>query len=351
MAENLFGQFYETRTLRPYENVDAVQTVMEELALVYGETDPTTSGATTSIEAAQYVNSIPELLWPPREEDEGKSEQEIWASFHRRLKASVKKTGVETDDVLVIITASTPYLRIAETLWTGTLDQFRSDSKNDDQIGLLLDKEPRPGPFQTPQGGCRIEVAVILAKQLRRASERPWRKGTWLGRAIFKVGTTKGGIGFTPKPMDDELRDHFNLPRGTLRYVDLPGTLDPSEGIFEIDCYIDIDLLNDVQNNQKTDGALAFQYQIAIDVTRSLVSKANRELADRPEVGSPSEISDSLCARLIEAAARTEKRQRDHDREQILFNYIKTEPERFLAYEEARLTKLKSIIQKSMKSD
>ena len=95
MADSTFGEFSEFRTLRPYENVDAVQTVMEELALVYGETDPTTSGATTSIEAAQYVNSIPELLWPPREEDEGKSEQEIWASFHRRLKASVKSVNLK----------------------------------------------------------------------------------------------------------------------------------------------------------------------------------------------------------------------------------------------------------------
>ena len=351
MADYTFGDFREFRTLRPYENVDGVQELMDGLTIVYGETE-IISGATRSIEAGAYINAIPELRWLPlSEEDQAKPEQKIWDSFHRRLKASVEKTGVETDDALVIITASTSYLKIAETIWSGTLQQFRSASKDGDQIGLKLDGDPRPGPFQTPKGGCMVEVSVILAKQLRKASGKPWRKGTWLGRARFIVCTDTGEIGFTPKPMDDALRDQLNLPRGTLRYVEMPSTLDPSEGAVEIEAYVDIDLLNDVQNNPRSIGALAFQYQLAIDVTRTLVIKANRELAGRQEVSSPSEIADSLCARLITAAARTERGDRDHDREAILFNYIKNQPDLYLAHEEARLTKLKSILQKSMGSD
>ena len=352
MTDSTFGEFSEFRTLRPYENVDAVQELMEQLALVYGDPEPMFSGATRPIEAGAYVNAIPELRWLPlNEEDGAKPEQEIWDSFHRRLKARVKKTGVETDDALVIITASTSYLKIAETIWSGTLQEFRSASKNGDQIGLKLDGDPRPGPFQTPKGGCTVEVSVILAKQLHKASGKPWRKGTWLGRAKFNVRTDKGEIGFTPKPMDDALRDKLGLPRGTLRYVEMPGTLDPSEGPVEITAYIDVDLLNDLQNNPGLDGALAFQHQIALDVTRVLIAKANRELDERQEVSSPSEIADSLCARLIEAAARTGRGDRDREREALFFQYIKTEPERYLAYEEARLTKLKSILQKSMRPD
>jgi hypothetical protein len=150
--------------------------------------------------------------------------------------------------------------------------------------------------------------------------------------------------------MDDALREKLGLPRGTLRYVEMPSTLDPSEGAVEITAYVDVDLLNDLQNNPRLDGALAFQYQIALDVTRVLVAKANRELAVL-KVSSPSEIADSLCARLIEAAARTGRGDRDREREALFFNYIKNEPDRYLAYEEARLTKLKSILQKSMRPD
>jgi hypothetical protein len=351
MADSTFGEFSEFRTLRPYENVDAVQELMEQLVLVYGEREPIISGATRFIEEGAYVNAIPELRWLLLSEEDGaKPEQEIWDSFHRRLKASVEKTGIETDDALVIITASTSYLKIAETIWSGTLQEFRSASKNGDQIGLKLDGDPRPGPFQTPKGGCRVEVSVILAKQLHKASGKPWRKGTWLGRAKFDVRTEKGEIGFTPKPMDDALREKLGLPRGTLRYVEMPSTLDPSEGAVEITAYVDVDLLNDLQNNPRLDGALAFQYQIALDVTRVLVAKANRELAVL-KVSSPSEIADSLCARLIEAAARTGRGDRDREREALFFNYIKNEPDRYLAYEEARLTKLKSILQKSMRPD
>lgn len=352
MADYTFGDFREFRTLRPYENVDGVQELMDGLTLVYGETE-IISGATRTIEAGDYIHRIPELRWLPlSEEDEATPEQKIWDSFHRRLKNSVEKTGVATDDVMVIITASTSYLKIAETIWIGTLQEFRSASKDGDQPHLALVGDPRPRPFQTPKGGCVVEVSVMLAKQLPKESQsrKPWRKGTWLGRARFTVSTDTGEIGFTPKPMDNATRDQLGVPRGTLRYTEMPDTLDPSEGAVEIEYYVDIDLLDEAQNNPRSDGARAFLNQMAIDVVRALVVKANREIFENG-VSSPSEIQGSLCARLITAAARTERGDRNHDREAIFFSYIKNNPDLYLAHEEARLTKLKSILQKSMRSD
>ncbi len=347
----LFAEFHEERIMRPYAGVDAVQDVLDDLSLAYGDEDPIQSGATRTIEAAVYINAIPELRWlrDPHHE-EGRSESENWDSFHRRLRATVKKTGVDPEAVQVMVIASTSYLKLAETVWSGTLSEFRSASRDGDQVGLPLGREPRPGPFQTPRHGCSVAVYVVLAKQLRQTDGQPWRKGTWLARAVFTVETDRGEIGFTPRPMDDAVRAELGVPPGTIRYVDMPGPLDPSEGAVEIAYYCDVDLLDEIVANPKANASVTFLYQIALDVTRTLVSASSKELAD-PTISSLSEIEGSLCARLIVAAARTERGDRDHDQEQVFFNMIRSEPERYLAHEEARITKLKPALLKSMRSD
>lgn len=347
----LFAEFHEERVVRPYAEVGAVQDVMDDLSLVYGDEDPIQPGATRTIETATYVNATPEVRWlrPPHHE-ESRPEHEIWDSFHRRLRATVKKTGVDPEAVQVMVIASTSYLKLAETVWSGTLSEFRSASRDGDQVGLPLECEPRPGPFQTPRGGCTVAVYVVLAKQLRRAARKPWRKGTWLARALFTIETDLGEIGFTPRPMDDAVRVELGLPPGTIRYVDIPSPLDPSEGAVEIAYYVDIDLLDEIVANPRANASVTFLHQIALDVTRTVVTTSSKEIA-KQRIGSLSEIEDSLCARLIVAAARTERGDRDHVREQTLFNLVKNEPDRYLAHEEARITKLKPALLKSLRSD
>ena len=123
-------------------------------------------------------------------------------------------------------------------------------------LPALRSGESGPCHGESPQGSDRWHFArgstarpwksyLLLLRELEKRPLRQWRKGTWISRAKFRIDVEKGAVLFRPIPLDDEKREHLNLPVGTVRYVDLEDhdVLEPFGESEPPRFYIDADFL------------------------------------------------------------------------------------------------------------
>jgi hypothetical protein len=328
MADQGTSRSSEQRTIRPYNGVDQVQSVLDSVRLRWGP-DEVVGGGYTSVSESGYLNDSVLLLLGSNDET-----AEDWLTD---LTHAIPETGLQPEDVDLMLVASSSYLKISEILISQPICDLTAETPK-----LNLTRGTRPHSFQTPFHGCRISVFLILNNTQAKVRFRPHRKGTWLAKTMFEVKTDVGEIGFNPIPLTPELRraPEINLPEGTMRYVVPSDPLDPAVGDEDVSVYIDIDLLTASTTNPNSPAARALQHQIFLDAIAAITCEASRDLNQNSDT-SLVDIEGSLIDRIIERAGTVGDEKPSDETKQTYLNLIRDEPSRFIALVENWITALK----------
>lgn len=320
----------ERRTVRPYLGLDPIQELFDGIKLEYGPTQ-VPNGGSRQISESDYLQTNVQLHF-------GEDDPERFAFY---LGSRISEAELDPDAVEVIVVASTPYLKLSEILWQGSVDELRRHGAR----LTLATQERRADPFRTPFGGCRVGCYAVLRQDLKKRPLKPHRKGTWLSRAEFLVGTDSGEIGLQVEPLTPAIRESKRLADETIRFVELA---DPTVegGESDVTVYVDEPLLNLVHAHQGAPGSRSFMHQIFLDVVNVIVAQSARILAKSNQ--DLAAIEGTLCDKLIDLVGRKDNRRPDSDRKAFLFKRLKTDPAWFMAQAHCCVQGLHKDLEKSI---
>lgn len=135
--------------------------------------------------------------------------------------------------------------------------------------------------------GFKITVAIVLLNDLVPEPLKPSIAGTWLTRRDFHIRPESQDLSFSPKPLTDEVRASFNLPKNSLRYIRVSNPLKVEDLSDAVDVYVDDEILERLIAKEDTSFSIQFQTDLAIATHESLVTSILRTLADETEKESP----------------------------------------------------------------
>ncbi|USX46297.1 hypothetical protein [Dietzia kunjamensis] len=245
----------ESALVRPFTGIHAADSAMTQVCLsVNGE--PHEAGAVVLpgevLSSAHFTLSLPTTA---------------------EVIDAVSATGVPVEKcgLVVIATARshrTSHILIREELasdkWPAQLDLVRTDADLvfNDLAGFVL------------------TVAVVLLEELPPAPLRPSAAGTWLAQREFKVSPENEEASFSPEPLTDQVREHFGLPVGVLRFIDVDGVLEEDNLSDAVRVYVDGEILNLLLSQPSSPPAIHIQVELAIQATEAVATNIARELGD-----------------------------------------------------------------------
>jgi hypothetical protein len=245
------------------------------------------------------------------------------AAREAAVAAAHDNYGENTVEYVVLVSSS--YLKLADVA-------LRVPLAEAPRISLLADCGARA--FNSIHHGCDIDAFLVLGERLEHQPLRPWRRGTWLSRATFRLRTELEGVGFTILPLTDEKRTELQLPTKTLRYVALDESPLEAPSIATVTLYVDADLLAHLNKTPRKSWAKAFTDQLAVDVLNAV---AMRAVAD-PQIQEATweSLEDKLLGSLLmmvggKTQGEAEKRANE------LLDILRANPTAFLARIEGAL--------------
>jgi hypothetical protein len=192
-----------------------------------------------------------------------------------RLLPALDLANHSLEDAEIVITSTSRGLRRSDVLFRSILSEAVLPID-----GLVIQPDVRPPSLRSPHSGSIIEVQIVLAEERAPSFGVPFRKGTWLARSEFGIGTRTAGRGFEVLALSERDRDRFGLGSQTHWYVDVTGE---AQDLIEVgslaDCvnvYVDQELLNRIKVNDGTFDSRLIQAIIAMDVFRALTSELIR---------------------------------------------------------------------------
>lgn len=257
--------------------------------------------------------------------------QKVVSAVHEE----VASRDLDLEDLVLAVNLFSSYLKISEFTHLVPLANLPNQAG-----GLLLTPaNERPKALRAARSGCRIEVAVLLAKQKPPVIGRPWRKGTWLSRATFTLTCESEFGGFVPRPMDASTKVELRVPPGATRYIVLPAGIDPlvdqaSPEVVEM--WVDAGLLANLSARDKLPSSIAFQKQLFIDAFACVMS----EVRSRSDFGDKTwnEVEETMFGKMIAALAGRSSSDNDEQFNQRcgnLMSLLKEDFARFMAHVEA----------------
>lgn len=313
----------EERIIRPYEGVERIARVLDYCVVKMTSQHHIESNSTKRLVASEYL-AFPVQLWLA-ENEAGMD------ALTRELSEGLAQADLDASDVEVVVLLSTGGLKLAEIVWRSGAKELAGASPHIDISG-----DPRRAPLCMPFGGCRIDVYVLLSKDLEEAPLRPWRKGTWLARARFEIKTDLGDVGFTPLPLTADDKDRFRLPKDTIRHAVVEDPFAEATGADSVKLYVDEELLGQLALQPSLPAAKSFQRQLFVDAMSAVVMAASRS----PEIGDLvwGDLEPTILGRLIDrlAGTTTDKTEAEHrQRCEALLQDVQDDPNRVLGWVEA----------------
>ncbi|MCY4638118.1 MAG: hypothetical protein OXG04_27100 [Acidobacteria bacterium] len=308
----------ETRRVRPFAIPRTLADVLSKAVLRFGSDTCEAGGRVTILDPELHVRKRAEIHWTPDDESFG--------GFRKTLAEGAAADGFDRSALALLVIAATPYLKITNVVHQASCENLDSMARV-----VALTEPDRPEALCAPHHGATVDIFLVLSRGLDRRSLRPWRRGTWLARETFRIATEQSQRLFHPKPLDDETRMQFGLPRKTMRYVRMDD-VDPLESydVRALDLYVDRELLDNLSARSRAPVSQAIQLQFAHDVIAAIVHAAaarESELKGRTWT----DLGDSLLARVLRIAAKAGASQ-----EQLL-REVTTDPAKVIAHAEAAL--------------
>ena len=277
----------------------------------------------------EYLRAKPRLTW---EKDDDR-----FAAFRERVSRGLADHGIERDAAALVVTAHTGYLKIVSTLvyhLVSDLDGLERES--------VFDGAERLKALRASTHGATVTAHLSLIKNIEPMPLRPWRKGTWLAKATFRIQTDTARQLFQPTPMDDETRNEFHLPKDCVCYVHMDPH-DPLRPYLETSApvfYVDADILTRLDRAAGSAVGRAMQAQLARDFVAGVIMDV---AAQRAEASlSWDDIEGSLFGRIV--AMVSGKGSSVAARQQMI-ELVRNDPSRLLSQVEGALKLQPSVVQ------
>lgn len=252
-----------SRTIRPYQGLASLSTIFENSLLHFG-TDLCSADKRLHIELHphEFLLRPVSLEWAP---DDG-----AFQDFLERARHGLRAAELEPSTVELVVIAKSPYLKLADLVFRRRASDLAALPRRVE----LTRSQARA--LSAPFSGFEIVVAFALACHLPRAALKPYRKGTWLTRAIFGVDTRLSHVVFSPVPLTPEIRTSLKIGAKATRFIDLDhhDITQPIEGQEEPKFYVDAELLAQLNVRRASPMSKALQAQLALDFVSTIIRHA-----------------------------------------------------------------------------
>ena len=306
------------RTVRPYLGVLECQKAFDRIVLRVGA-ETCENEASIHIQERAFRESEVSIHFTDSNKD--------FSTFVKELKSTARELDFSESDLVLLAVATSPYRRLAEVVFSKSLSEMVQGQPRE-TIATMGD---RPEAMSSAFHGFTFTVYLCLARTVPRRPLRPSRKGTWLARASFRVGTDLGDSGFQIEPLTDVVRDRYGLEPGVIRYVELEDPTNPAINDADVTLYVDEALLTQLAATPDTPGGLVIQRQLGLDVATAIVYRASVELARHGEAASTPALEGSILDRILERAARNDKGRVEPGRKKAFLEMVANRPQAFVA--------------------
>lgn len=282
---------HETRIVRPFVLPRKVGRVFDGVRMRFGTATCEPGGRIYFQDPDEYLRAKPTLSWA--EDDAG------FTAFREEIAHAPVRCRIDPDAVALVVTAHTSYLRITDLLIEHPIREIDGLRRE-----AVFHQGDRPRALRASTHGATIKVYLVLRRNIDRQTLRPWRKGTWLAAATFRIGAGTVHQLFRPIPLNKELRKQLGLPPHCLQYLDL-GDQDPLRRYAASsapDFYVDADVLAQVDRCAHTAAGRALQLQLARDFVAGVIMDVAARHTDALEERSWRELRDSIFGRIVAMA-------------------------------------------------
>ena len=308
----------ERRIVRPYLGVSGCQEAFDRVVLQVGTE---TCENEASIRTQERALRESEISIRFADSDEN------YLSFVEELARTARELDYTEADLVVLAVATSPFRRLAEVVFSRSLAEMARGRPT----ATIAEVGNRPEALSAAFHGFTLSVNLCLSRTVPRRPLRPSRKGTWLARATFRVGTEIGDSGFQIEPLTNAIRDRYGLEPGVIRYVDLEDPTSPAVNDEDVTLYVDEALLDQLAATPDTSGALVIQRQLGLDVATAIVYRASVELARKGDGAAITTAEGSIIDRILDRAARNGKGRVEPDRKEAFFEMVASRPQSFVA--------------------
>lgn len=282
----------EQRTVRPFVGLDDFETSVAGFRLHVGD-DVIEPGDRVVLSRESYSLRRIALELAP---DDGEFD-----SLKSRLVSAAAAIDLDPSVLDLIVVGASSYLKISEVLLRESLADL-----------VLLDRlveisvTPRPRSLSTPHSGSKLDVYVCLNQNVDKVPLRPWRRGSWLAHADFRIETELASAGFTPRALTPEVAEkELGVPAGTTRFIRMAEGASPLDGDSsedQVEMWVNASLLGQMAANNSTKSARLLQAQLALDAVAAILKAAHE--TDELQSSTFADIEDSLFGRVIELVAQ-----------------------------------------------
>lgn len=307
----------ETRTVRPFIVEGRLASALDGVRFNLGRATCKPGGRILVQDPDEYLRAEPVLTWA--------QDDPAFDGFRGALTEGIARNRIEPVAASLIVTAQAPYLKLTDVVVSHPLSELPSLPRR-----LTLRGTGGPAALWANTHGAVITAYVALDREMPEAgSLRPWLRGTWLARAVFRLKTDLPPVLFRPIPMKDDDRREHDLPRECARYLHM-GDHDPLQSREDQphpEFYVDADLLARIDRARGTPVAKALQVQLACDFIAGVVT----DVATRADTEGDLEwehVADSLWGRIVALAA---KAGRDSQEPAALLGWARENPAQLLA--------------------
>ncbi len=309
----------ESRVIRPFD-AQSLEHVFHAARLRCGSMECEPGKSLRWDDPTPFSAADPKLMLAPESE---------FDDFRRLLGTGAAEAGVDVSLLSLLVTASTSYLKITDTVGRSLADL----SVLPRVIGLAGMRAS-----QASTSGTVVRAYVVLSKTLPRRALKPWRKGTWLARAEFKIKTGDESSPYALVRLDDEKRKELGLRRQTMRYVDLAdhNSVQPFDEGERPEFYVDANFLDELDAQANSPVGRALQAQLVVDFVTAVILDAHKRI--RPE-DRYADLEDSLAGRVVRRIA---SRSASGDERDKLVRWIREKPAKVIACAEDPIGLLKT---------
>jgi len=312
----------EEIVVRPFAGTESLQSLLSECHLFIGK-QLAKPGSRTTIDIRDYGSTPISLNFA--------SDSNGLKTFTDSLERGVAESELKLDEVALVVTISTPRLKTVDIVWEFELKQLGKLPRSVQLVTTSSKSESAQAPF----GGCSIDAYILISRELEKQSLRPWRRGTWLGRARFEIDSNLTDVGFLPTPLRDEDRRRLGLNKSTVYYVSIENALEVGLNGNSLELFVDDGLLARLAKSPLTAASRLIQAQLFLDTMAALIYQASAEAQDAVI----SDIEGTLLDRLLERLSGSNRGSR-----QYLFEILKTRPALLVSHLQGLVTDLRSDI-------
>lgn len=205
------------------------------------------------------------------------------------VRAHVEKTVVPTVDCGLVVMAAARTHRVTSIL---IQDHLRTASWPEE---FTISRSSADLVFND-RSGFTLTVAVALLNDLTHEPLRPHLAGTWLARRDFRVSPETEDTSFSPEALSEDVRKHFGLPQGVLRYVRVEEVLEADAISDAVSVYLDPDVLSLLHANQTDKYAIQLQTELAVHVTEAVAAAITKALSSDGATPTPDLLDEHPAA-------------------------------------------------------